>query len=166
MRPPTRRQDGWHWNSPDKEWLEHHYVILEKPIGQIARELGAHRNTVVKWLNIGNIDIVSGRRASGETHGNWKGGVAKPYQRRRARKILQEHEIPRVCDHCGTASNLVIHHKDGDHMNDEFDNLQWLCNSCHIAQHWEYGHRLQEALQKIETYERILRDLGVDPDHV
>lgn len=40
-----------------------------------------------------------------------------------------------VCFECGSTEDLVIHHIDGDHMNNNGANLVCLCRSCHTKLH-------------------------------
>lgn len=40
-----------------------------------------------------------------------------------------------VCTECGSSQDLVIHHIDHDHSNNNPDNLQCLCVSCHSKHH-------------------------------
>ena len=40
------------------------------------------------------------------------------------------------CEKCGsTTKRLDVHHKDGDWKNNQLDNLQVLCRSCHNKEH-------------------------------
>lgn len=39
------------------------------------------------------------------------------------------------CEICGSTKNLDIHHKDRDYTNNNLDNLQCLCRSCHNKIH-------------------------------
>ena len=40
-----------------------------------------------------------------------------------------------VCSRCGSTSDLVIHHADHDHDNNDPSNLVCLCRSCHASYH-------------------------------
>lgn len=40
-----------------------------------------------------------------------------------------------VCSRCGSTLDLVIHHADHDHGNNDPDNLVCLCRSCHASYH-------------------------------
>jgi hypothetical protein len=72
----------------------------------------------------------------GEKHYLWKGGKDK----RQYRNLI----VKELCDICGSKDNLGIHHKDLDHYNDNPDNLQVLCVSCHLSLHkklyWDAIH--------------------------
>lgn len=39
------------------------------------------------------------------------------------------------CERCGSISHLLVHHKDRDRHNNELDNLELLCKSCHQKEH-------------------------------
>lgn len=55
-----------------------------------------------------------------------------------ARKIvylIEDRE--KVCEICGSTKNVDIHHKDGNHHNNESDNLMLVCRSCHMKLHRE-----------------------------
>ena len=41
----------------------------------------------------------------------------------------------RVCEICGSAQNIDVHHKDGDFHNNTSDNLLVVCRSCHMKLH-------------------------------
>jgi hypothetical protein len=65
--------------------------------------------------------------AKGENHWAWKGGK----ERRQYRNKIQKE----LCDTCGSRQNLGIHHKDFDHYNNDPENLQVLCLTCHMSFH-------------------------------
>jgi len=51
-----------------------------------------------------------------------------------SRKIMKDETI---CEICGKENAIDVHHRDGDHTNNEKKNLQRLCRSCHNLQHRE-----------------------------
>ena len=63
----------------------------------------------------------------GEKHYLWKGGESRRHYRDNIEK--------KICDNCGGKLNLGIHHKDLDHYNNDPENLQVLCVSCHMSLH-------------------------------
>lgn len=40
-----------------------------------------------------------------------------------------------ACERCGSDQNLLQHHVDFDHENDDPDNVQTLCRDCHYLIH-------------------------------
>lgn len=55
----------------------------------------------------------------------------------RAAKRLAFRFLPNKCNVCGKVrrSLLVLHHKDGDHFNNEASNWEILCKGCHGERH-------------------------------
>ncbi len=45
--------------------------------------------------------------------------------------IINEHN----CKECGKEGRLDVHHKDGDFNNNNLNNLEVLCRSCHMKKH-------------------------------
>jgi YHS domain-containing protein len=62
---------------------------------------------------------------TGENHPNWSGGSY--------RKLIEIKE----CYQCGDIRTylLVVHHKDKDRSNNAIDNLEVLCQNCHVTRH-------------------------------
>lgn len=40
------------------------------------------------------------------------------------------------CERCPETKNLHVHHKDRDWSNNNIDNLETLCPTCHLQEHW------------------------------
>ena len=53
---------------------------------------------------------------------------------KRHNRVLYE-QLLSGCEKCNSTEKLGIHHRDGDKMNNELDNLQCLCWNCHKKQH-------------------------------
>ena len=53
-----------------------------------------------------------------------------------------------VCDFCGSTKDLVIHHINGDHKDNNVNNLKCLCASCHSRLHIE--KRIRSATGQVE----------------
>lgn len=55
------------------------------------------------------------------------------YKGERYRRKLLANTPPEhlKCALCGNTENLEVHHKDGNHKNNEMKNLAWLCKKCH-----------------------------------
>jgi hypothetical protein len=58
------------------------------------------------------------------------------------------------CETCGTSLRLHVHHKDRKRANNNPDNLQTLCSSCHLKLHWREDRekRLAAIPQKKERH--------------
>lgn len=65
----------------------------------------------------------------------WKEQGKYNAKRREYWKIFIENGGKLKCDLCGTKEDLLIHHKDINHFNNDPNNLQCLCRSCHTALH-------------------------------
>lgn len=51
------------------------------------------------------------------------------------RKMLLASGKEQKCIICGATDNLHVHHKDGNHNNNDINNLVWLCSKCHHDVH-------------------------------
>jgi len=45
----------------------------------------------------------------------------------------------KLCNRCNSDKNIMVHHKDGNKMNNDIDNLEVLCAVCHIKLHNQIG---------------------------
>ena len=60
-------------------------------------------------------------------------------------KLVRDGVKEEKCELCGLAEwqgvkiPLELHHKDGDHFNNEIENLQILCPNCHAIQNGNSG---------------------------
>lgn len=89
----------------------------------IALHYGVSQRLVGMWLRKFSIPARS-KSNVGPANGRYKDGS----QSRLYRKAVEKVE----CADCGTKRNLGIHHKNGDHFDDRRENLQVLCNRCHL----------------------------------
>lgn len=73
----------------------------------------------------------------GEQHYGWKGGASDP---REYRRVVDKER----CARCGGTDRLAIHHLNNDHYDNQAENLQVLCLSCHSSVHkqayWDAIH--------------------------
>lgn len=51
--------------------------------------------------------------------------------RRQSTRMKAQH-----CEHCGSTSQLHVHHQDQNPLNNEPSNLMTLCAACHMHEHW------------------------------
>ena len=111
------------------------FISNQSLFNKLRNERGRHK--VVKYWQGKKqpLEMVEKRisKIRGENHYLWRGGKS----RRLHRGIIKKHK----CAECNGKLNLGIHHKDLDYYNNDPDNLQVLCVSCHITLHkklyWE-----------------------------
>lgn len=66
-------------------------------------------------------------RYKGKGNPHYKNGI------RTGKRVMLE--FYNICEICDSEKNLEIHHKDGNRLNNDLENLQLLCRSCHSKQH-------------------------------
>lgn len=81
----------------------------------------------------------------GFTNANWSNAHAS------ARNINNLILKKDSCEICGSVENLDIHHKDGNWRNNNLDNLQCLCRSCHIKT--ERNKQIEYRIRKLTPRE-------------
>lgn len=135
MQAPSLQPNGYYWNPPDAEWLEYHYVHLDKTGREIAAEVGCTRPTVIAWLRKVGIPV---RPATYRPDR----GTSPDWARNKGREVLLASGVPYACVHCkgarGGTGRLDCHHRDEDPFNNDLENLVWLCRSCHEELHKTY----------------------------
>ena len=67
------------------------------------------------------------RIPEGKNHGNWKGGIS--------RWFCYVHFIRKKCCMCNAKKDLMKHHLDDNHKNNESKNIFIVCRSCHSKIH-------------------------------
>ena len=94
-----------------ERWVKY---ILGRPKSRFCRPCGGKRRR--------------GRNGYGEQNSNWRGDQASPFSGRdRARRM---YPFPKPCAVCGLKAER--HHKDGDALNNEPWNIDWLCRKHHM----------------------------------
>lgn len=71
------------------------------------------------------------------------------------RRMLLASGVDCKCSNCGTTERLSVHHRDGNHENNDIKNLVWLCYSCHnnIAHNYErdsHGRFIGSTIKTLE----------------
>lgn len=104
------------------------YVHQRWSQGAIGELLGVRAGTIGRWMQALGIPVRTQHEwHSGENHPRYKDGSAmSPY------RAMVKRE---ACTRCGSTTQLVIHHKDGDHYNNVLENLEVLCRACHCRLH-------------------------------
>ena len=132
MKKPRKHPNGFYWSPPDAEWMYKAYVTLDLSAREIADRLGLSKTTVLIWVELYGIPIRSknGRKSNKPSNA----GISQ--SRKISRTKLEMSNIPYECAECETTeSKLDCHHRDGNPLNRDLDNLEWLCRSCHLLLH-------------------------------
>jgi len=133
-----------------KEWLYEQYYIknlLPKEIANICR---VSRQTIMNWIKYFNIqksirppitELTRKKLSDRKSKNNspaWKGNLAGiEAGRARARRWYKS----RPCEKCRSINNIVRHHIDRNTLNNDINNIIFLCSSCHRKLHNdEDGH--------------------------
>ena len=131
----SRRQDIEQWISENEPHME------------IARRLGCARDTLYKAYKV--MGIIYGGNMSR------KGKKVDPKRKsaldlisnpnvsnsKKRSRLIEDGIKENRCECCGLSEwmgkqiPLELHHKDGNHWNNELDNLQILCANCHMQAH-------------------------------
>jgi len=73
----------------------------------------------------------------GRNNPNWKEDKFYYSNPHSLQKLIKRRDI--YCQKCGSPSNLEVHHKDGNHFNNNDGNLTLLCKNCHAQEHLQNG---------------------------
>lgn len=69
------------------------------------------RKEIQRSLMIGKVGLLSPR---------WKNGIRSYHKNKK-----------NYCENCGSISSLLVHHKDGNRLNNNLSNLMTCCSRCH-----------------------------------
>ena len=92
--------------------LATHYGIAQAALCKVLQRLGIKGKS-------------QGRK--GEANGRYVHGMASTLYRKKITK--------KECNRCGTKDQLLVHHKNGDHLDNKKVNLEVLCSPCHTSHH-------------------------------
>ena len=132
----------------NKEWLEEQYKDLNKTIREISEEFKISKSTIHKWLHKHEISVRSYGRGRGRH--SWVGGVkADSYgyililkQEHpncnsagyvKEHRLIMEQHLNRYLE-----KDELVHHKDGNRLNNYIGNLELLKRSEHNSTHWDF----------------------------
>lgn len=102
------------------------YFEERKSQQEIADHYGVSLGGIQKAMK--RLGIASRPRSrSGSENGRYKHGRASTAYRLIVEKLM--------CENCGTNSDLCVHHRNGDHLDNTRSNLAVLCMSCHSRHH-------------------------------
>lgn len=121
-RPPSNR-DIWDNRREEIEYLYHKAEFTQK---QIAQYFGVTQNVIHRVMKRLAIARRSPKDVWGPKHPNFKHGKNSV----RYRSMITKDK----CRKCGATETLGIHHKNDDHYDNRLENLEILCNSCHMSE--------------------------------
>ena len=127
-----------------KEEIER-WIAEGKTKAQMARELGCNPKTINPVLKKLGLEYAGNQGCKGLSKPNGRELSLLEYleksidiQSNKVRKkLLDEGYKEYKCEYCGLTEwlgepiPLELHHKDGNHFNNELDNFQLLCPNCH-----------------------------------
>ena len=113
-------------------------------IYDLAEKYNTSHTTLYRWFKKSNLKVLNKSEAKkDDKNPHWKGGLSNAYNHIKAREIWQIHygKIPK---------NHVIHHKDGNHLNNNIENLECLEEKEHLRKHIKQGDYFgkKDTLQK------------------
>ena len=94
---------------------------------------------------------------TGEGHPRWEYGC-RSYYRNIAHIEMKKKGDKKICRNCQTIDNIELHHRDKDYTNNIFDNLVYLCKSCHMRLH-HIENRVKDLRFKLNKSEIILNEI-------
>jgi len=93
---------------------------------EMAKALGVSERSIRRWMSQYHI---KGRLYIGEDNPRYTTGRTRGHSRYRKAKKIE------ACELCQATANLCIHHLNFDHYDNQPENLQVLCLSCHMSTH-------------------------------
>jgi Zn finger protein HypA/HybF involved in hydrogenase expression len=119
-------------------------ISQNKPRAEISRFVGLNYDTLVSYFKKYGIDYKGNQSRKGMTHNEVRVPLEKilsnevTYKTKTLRERLIECGLKEnKCECCGITSwndkpiVFELHHKDGNHYNNNLDNLEVLCPNCH-----------------------------------
>ena len=122
------------------------WIVEELPKREIAKRLGCKQETLNAYLLKMGITYAGQQAKKGQQKGsnvykdssNYLGQNALPITSHKLKlKLIRDGLKEEKCECCGNTHwlgiklPLELHHKDGNHYNNELSNLEILCPNCH-----------------------------------
>lgn len=116
----------YHTDGMSQASLSKHYGIAQAAMCKVLKRMGINAKS---------------RGRVGEENGRYLHGMSSTLYRKKITK--------RECNRCGSKDQLLVHHKNGDHFDNELENLEVLCSPCHTSHHkTEYWARRKSFSSK------------------
>ena len=132
----------------EKRELIAQWIAEQLPKSEIAKRLGCKQETLNSYLDKMQIDYKGQQNKKGQHKGpnlykdssyyTYKGAPAIPSSRLRE-KLIKDGIKQDICEYCGNSHwlgkklPLELHHLDGNHFNNELENLCIICPNCHAV---------------------------------
>lgn len=158
------------------KWIEEH-----QSKAYICRQLGCKPETLNSYLKQMGINYEGNMGGKGIKHDSrylsaieyTKSTCVKSHLLKE--KLIRDGLKEYKCELCGLSEwqgqpiPLELHHKDGNHYNNELDNLQILCPNCHALQPNNSGKAsnkkvLKEKLDRLSSKEKTAKNKFFCPD--
>lgn len=132
------------------------WIAEKRPKCYMAQQLKCKQETLNSYLKKMGIEYAGQQNKKGQHKGT---NVYKPasyyidnnipiHSYKLKEKILRDGIKENKCEICGcsiwqgVSLPLELHHKDGNHFNNQLDNLQILCPNCHSIQEGNSGKNI------------------------
>lgn len=130
------------------QWIEE-----EQPKSYMCQQLGCKQETLNSYLKKMGIEYAGQQNKKGQQKGTNTYLPASYYidnhisiqSHRLKEKLIRDGVKPNCCELCGVSEwlgiklPLELHHKNGNHQDNEWENLQILCPNCHSIQEGNSG---------------------------
>ena len=144
------------------------WIAEEQPKNYMCKQLGCKQETLNSYLKKMGIEYAGQQSKKGQ----YKGGKEYlpamyyikndlPIQSHKLKEKLIRDGLKRdCCEKCGISEwfgiklPLELHHKDGNHHNNQLENLEILCPNCHSIQEGNSGANIGKYSEDIKASQR------------
>jgi len=148
----------------NEEWLRHNYLTLNKTRKQLAEEIGCSESRLYKAFKKFGITKPLSDRPNRHPGHDLKGMFSDEQRANISKRMLGENNHRYLknrndlsasggyreshmkfladackCEYCGAEGNIEIHHMDKNPINNEEQNIKFLCSKCHHLWHRPYA---------------------------
>lgn len=161
----SRRLDILERKDDILKWIEEH-----KSKAFICRQLSCKQETLNSYLQKMGITYSGNKGSKGSKSKSYK--TAEEYIKGTCikshilkQKLIRDGIKKNECQICGilfwqgVKLPLELHHKDGNHFNNDFNNLQILCPNCHAIQPGNSGANIG----KYAAVSELVQETGLEP---
>lgn len=124
------------------------WIREERPKSYMCQQLNCKQTTLNSYLEKMGIEYAGQQNKKGQQKGTNLYKPASYYfdnkqqinSHKLKEKLIRDRLKENKCELCGTDTwrgvkiSLELHHKNGDHYDNSFENLQILCPNCHAIQ--------------------------------